>query len=223
MTVFTMVTEALRPSARPLSVTNAALPAVENDTPAEAMMVPTMVPPPAALMVAELPTCQKTFLACAPLIRMTLRGAPGAPTVSVLAVWKTQIAFASPWPSKVKSDPVIKNEPLAALYTPGGRTSPPSWPAPGSVPPGREAGERLLNAASASVAARVAIAKVVEVPSDGHPTVGGGGAVYMVPLTAPTLLPVSVYVHPAPASWKPVTTVEAPVVPISQFIIVLIT
>ena len=96
MTVFTMVTEALSANARPLSVVIAAFPAVENVTPADAMMVPTMVPPPAALIVAALPTYQNTFLASAPLIRMTLRGAPAAPTVSELAAWNTQRAFASP-------------------------------------------------------------------------------------------------------------------------------
>jgi hypothetical protein len=121
-----------------------------------------------------------------------LRGAPGAPTVSVLAIWKTQMALVFPCASKVRSDPVIKKDPPAAWYTAGARTNPPSWPAPGSEPPGREAGLRLLNAASASVAACVAIENVVAVPSVGHPTVGGGGAVYIFPLTVPTLLPVSV-------------------------------
>src|ERR1700732_4615511 len=110
-----MVTEALSPNALPLSVVIAALPTVENVTPAAAMMVPTMVPPPAALIVAALPICQNTFLACAPPIRITLRGAPGAPTVSVLAVWTTQRAFAPPLPARVRSDRVIRNEPLAAL------------------------------------------------------------------------------------------------------------
>src|ERR1700722_7791861 len=114
-TVFTTVTDALSPSALPSSVVIAALPTVENVTPAAAMMVPIMVPPPAALMVAALPICQNTFLACAPPTRITLRGAPGAPTVSVLAVWNTQMAFVSPLPSRVRSEPVIRNEPLAAL------------------------------------------------------------------------------------------------------------
>ena len=113
ITVFTMVTEALSPIALPLSVVIAALPAVENVTPAGAMMVPTMVPPPAPLIVAALPTCQNMFFGCAPLIRMTLRGNPGAPTISVVAIWKTQMAFASPWASRVRSEPVIVNEPPA--------------------------------------------------------------------------------------------------------------
>ena len=62
-TVFTIVTDAFSPRALPFSVTKSTLPAVENVTPAEAMMVPTMVPPPPALIVAALPTCQKTFFA----------------------------------------------------------------------------------------------------------------------------------------------------------------
>src|SRR4029077_10843633 len=122
ITVFTMVTDALSANALPLSVVMAILPAVENVTPEEAMMVPTMVPPPAPLIVAMLPTCQNTFLACAPLTRMPLRGAPGAPTVSELAIWNTQRAFTPPCASKVRSDPVIMNEPAAALYKPGART-----------------------------------------------------------------------------------------------------
>src|SRR4029077_7097459 len=68
----------------------------------------------------------------------------------------------------------------------------------------------------------MAIPEVVAVPSDGHPTVGGGAAVYIFPLTVPTLLPVSVYVQPGPASWNPVTKVEAAVVPRSPFTTVLI-
>ena len=63
MRVFTMVTEAFRASALPSSVTTATLPAVEKVVAAEEIMVPTMVPPPAALIVAVLPTCQNTFLA----------------------------------------------------------------------------------------------------------------------------------------------------------------
>ena len=46
-----------------------------------------MVPPPPALMVAAEPTCQNTFFAWAPLVRITLLGkaAPGPPTVSEVA------------------------------------------------------------------------------------------------------------------------------------------
>ena len=58
MTVSTSVTEAPRDRTLPFKVTIAVLPAVENAAPAFEMIVPTMVPPPAALIVAALPTCQ---------------------------------------------------------------------------------------------------------------------------------------------------------------------
>src|SRR6476469_1399638 len=98
ITVLTIVTDALSDNTRPLMVARATLPGVEIAAPAWEMMVPTMVPPPAALMVAALPTCQNTFLACAPLMRVTLCGAvaPGPPTVSVVAIWNTHAAFGSP-------------------------------------------------------------------------------------------------------------------------------
>jgi hypothetical protein len=58
ITVFTMVNDALSATALPFSVVIGGVPAVENEIAAEAIMVPTMVPPPAPLIVAELPTCQ---------------------------------------------------------------------------------------------------------------------------------------------------------------------
>src|SRR5690349_17405122 len=105
MTVLTRVTELTRDKALPSSVTTATLPGVENEAPDWAMMVPTMVPPPDGLIVAELPTCQKTFLAWAGAIRMTLYGTAAAPTVSVVAIWNTHTALASPWGSRVRSEP----------------------------------------------------------------------------------------------------------------------
>jgi hypothetical protein len=72
MTVFTIVTEAFNPNALPFRVVIVALPAVENVIPAGAMMVPTIVPPPAPLIVAALPTSQKTFWGRAPPVRITL-------------------------------------------------------------------------------------------------------------------------------------------------------
>jgi len=63
MCVLTIVTEAVRAKALPFSVVQQGLPAVENEVPADEMMVPTMVPPPVPLMVAELPAAQKTFFA----------------------------------------------------------------------------------------------------------------------------------------------------------------
>ena len=107
MTVFTMVTDAFKPKRSAIQHRNVglvALPGLDNVTPALAMMVPTMVPPPATLIVAALPTCQKTFLAWAPLIRFTLAtpGPVGSPTVSELPIWKTQTALALPWASSVR-------------------------------------------------------------------------------------------------------------------------
>src|ERR1700722_5130808 len=156
---------------------------------------------------------------------MTLRGAPGAPTVSVDAIWKTQTAFASPLASRVRSDPVIRSAPPAGFQTPAARVSPPKF-APGSPVDGIAA--RVLYAVCASARALVAIENVVAVPSFGHVIVGGGVAVYIVPLTAPTLSVVSVYMHPdggtygTVLSWNPVTVVDAPIVPISPLITVLI-
>src|SRR4051794_14364477 len=107
ITVLTIVTEALSDSTRPLMVTRLTLPAVEITAPVCVMTVPTMVPPPAALIVAALPTCQNTFLASAPLVRMTLAGnaTPGPPTVSVVAIWKIQDALGSPCASSVRLPP----------------------------------------------------------------------------------------------------------------------
>ena len=84
MTVFTIVTEPKNPNARPFSVVIAALPAVENVTPAGAMMVPTIVLP--SSIRAALPTFQKTFFACAPLISITRRGVAFKPTVNAAAL-----------------------------------------------------------------------------------------------------------------------------------------
>ena len=63
-----MVTDALSPIALPFSVVTATLPAVEKVIPAGAMIVPTMVPPPAPLIVAALPTCQNIFGSAGPTI-----------------------------------------------------------------------------------------------------------------------------------------------------------
>src|SRR5687767_11867445 len=114
ITVLTIVTEALSASALPFSVVQQGLPGVENVVVAEEMIVPTMVPPPVPLMVAELPTCQKTFFGCAPPARMTLRGSPALPTVSVVAIWKIHTASGLPPASSVRSAaPVRRNAPVA--------------------------------------------------------------------------------------------------------------
>ena len=72
MVVLTIVTEETNEIALPLSTVCTALPAVERDTPDDAIIVPVITPPPAPLITAELPTYQNTFLACAPLINKTL-------------------------------------------------------------------------------------------------------------------------------------------------------
>jgi hypothetical protein len=59
--------------------------------------------------VAELPTCQKTLQAWAPLMKLTLL--PGA-VVKVLAILKMKTASGSFWPSNV-SAPVRPKEPEA--------------------------------------------------------------------------------------------------------------
>ncbi len=53
-------------------------------------------------IVAEEPTCQKTFLACAPPVKITWTSVP---TVSVEPIWKIQTS--STPPVRVRSPPVI--------------------------------------------------------------------------------------------------------------------
>ena len=58
-------------------------------------------------MVAELPTCQVTFLAWAPPLRITFPPAPPM-VVKSDAIWKIHTAFASPCASRVRSPDCIK-------------------------------------------------------------------------------------------------------------------
>ncbi len=57
--------------------------------------------------VAELPTCQNTFVDLAPPLRTTAR--PDV-VVSVDAIWKMKTAFGSPWASSVRSPEEIESE-----------------------------------------------------------------------------------------------------------------
>src|ERR1044071_95935 len=57
--------------------------------------------------VAELPTCQNTLAALAPLLKMTCR--PEV-VVRVDAIWKMNTAVASPWASSVRSPEEISSE-----------------------------------------------------------------------------------------------------------------
>lgn len=87
----------------------------------KAMMVPWKVDPVPS--VAELPTCQKTLQAWAPLIRTTLL--PEA-VVSAEPIWKMKTALGSPCPSRVRVPVIPRVE--EELYTPGARISPPMSP-----------------------------------------------------------------------------------------------
>ena len=88
MVVFTIVTDDTNDIALPLSTVCTAFPGVEKVTPEVAIIVPTIVPPPAPLIVAELPTYQNTFLDKAPFISITLLApvGPAIPTVRPAAV-----------------------------------------------------------------------------------------------------------------------------------------
>jgi hypothetical protein len=82
-----------------------------------ARMLPTKVE--SVPRVAELPTCQKTLQAWAPLVRMMELAES---VVSVEGAWKIQTAFGSPCPSRVSDPPTSSEE--EALYTPGASVSP---------------------------------------------------------------------------------------------------
>ena len=92
------VTAAVRASALPFSVAP-----VFSVMEARAIMFPDMVV--LVPRVAELPTCQITFLAWARPMRLTLPAA----VVSVEPIWKMNTAFGSPLPSRV-TFPVIPSE-----------------------------------------------------------------------------------------------------------------
>ena len=113
MVVLTMVTEAVKPMARPVKVVCIVWPAVEMVTPARAMMVPTMALP--SSMRAALPTCQYTLRASAPLTSNTRRGVALRPTVSEAGIWNTQVAPAAPCASRVRSPVVMAKVPPAAV------------------------------------------------------------------------------------------------------------
>src|SRR6266568_4453160 len=101
MMLFSKVTG---PPTRDIALPSSLAP-VPMDTPEKARMVPFIWAP--ALMVAALLTCQKTFLARAPLVRTTLTLLP---TVRELADWKTHDAFGSPLASSVRSTEVMLKE-----------------------------------------------------------------------------------------------------------------
>ncbi len=81
-----------------------------------------MVPAKSVLVpsVAELPTCQNTLHACAPLMSVTELSVA---VVRVVPIWKIHTASGSFWPSRVSS-PVSPAE-VSAVYTPGTSVCPP--------------------------------------------------------------------------------------------------
>jgi len=93
------VTDALRANSRP-SITALVFAAIVDS----AMIVPVNVEPTPS--VAELPTCQNTLQACAPLIRTTELSVA---VISVEPAWKMKTESGLFWPSSV-SGPVIAND-----------------------------------------------------------------------------------------------------------------
>ncbi len=83
-----------------------------------ARTVPTNLEP--TPIVAELPTCQKTLHACAPLIRATVLFLF---MMSVLADWKMNTAFESPCALSV-TVPLTLSPRVSPWYRPGTSVSP---------------------------------------------------------------------------------------------------
>ena len=102
------VTSPFRASARPSMVT---APGIVIEV--RARMVPWKGVP--VLSVAELPTCQKTLQAWAPLVRTT--ELPVGSVMSAEGTWKTQTASASPPAFRVSVPKTSSDD--EALYTPG--------------------------------------------------------------------------------------------------------
>ena len=110
MRLLSRVTAPLSAIARPFRIDDPVVTVME----ALAMMVPwnaVFVP-----RVAELPTCQKTLPADAPLISVTLELLA---VVSVLPIWKMKRALELPWPSRTSA--VFSCAEDEKQYTPGVR------------------------------------------------------------------------------------------------------
>jgi hypothetical protein len=118
--------------------------------------------------VAELPTCQNTLQAWAPLVRRTLLAES---VMRVEGTWKMKTAFGSPCASRVSDPPTSSGE--AALYTPGVRV----WPAP-------------MAAGMLAVGLRPAASLYAVVRSDWAPA-ATASALCMVPFTVPGGNPVT--------------------------------
>ena len=88
-----IVTAPLRANARPSTMTPLliVIDCMARMTPEKLVVVPS---------VAELPTCQKTLHACAPLMRFTLLADA---VVSVEPAWNTKTVLGLPWASSVRA------------------------------------------------------------------------------------------------------------------------
>src|SRR3970282_1958480 len=102
------VTSAFWARARPCAVTLSATVIV-----VKARMLPTNVDPVSS--VAELPTCQKTLHAWAPLIRDTVLPEP---VIRVESVWKMKTELGLPSPSRVRVPARDSGDWLGPAYTP---------------------------------------------------------------------------------------------------------
>jgi hypothetical protein len=111
MVLVSRVTSPLRASSRPSMVTP-----VVAAIDVRARMVPTKVE--LVPSVAELPTCQNTLQALAPLIKATTLDEA---VINVLADWKMNTALGSPWASRVT---VPVNPSVPPVYTPDTRVCP---------------------------------------------------------------------------------------------------
>lgn len=117
-------------------------------------------------IVAELPTCQNTFDALAPLVNtIWLPGVFNAPAavVSVDGIWKMNTELVLPCPFSVSVPVMPMDELVDEIYRPGGNVALPEQPIPAPAPPpvpivpqpntvapGRLAGVMLLYAACRS-------------------------------------------------------------------------
>src|SRR6476469_2714539 len=164
-----------------------------------ARMVPSRVEPVPS--VAELPTCQKTLAAVAPLMRFT--ELPDAVT-RVEAVWKMNTALGSPCPSRVRI-PVIEKLPVTESYTPGVTVVPPS--SAGNVADGVRPAASLYAVVRSTWAAAAAVSAAWIVPT----TVPGGKPVTADPGLTPTSAATTV--GPVLVTVVPASTPKLPAVP----------
>ena len=144
--------------------------------------------------VAELPTCQKTLAAFAPLMRTTWLLVP---VVSALAIWKIKTAFALPWPLSVRTPLVPKPSVDVDLYRPGARVRPSRLPDTivGTVRPAASL-YAVVKSASAETAGPLSTYRVPPtIPPGGNPATALPGLSPAFPFT--TVGPVFVTVEPA--------------------------